>query len=215
MDLLLAETDTDAAAYNGTFANVTSKAMRSGGFVMTGQARQKIVEGTTKVAVTLRRTVAKVEVSMAASEAFKSKYGNATITINRISLSRGASATYLMDRSATGYAAAGSTFSSEQASSAGHNLFYIFEKAAAGEGSRVLLTVETTYDIDGSASTTADQVPVTYEVELTAAGGGKILRNGAYHVKGSIDGLTGQDLTLTVSVAPWETLQTQEVNLGE
>ena len=215
MDLLLAETDTDAATYNGTFANATSKAMRSGGFVMTGQARQKIIEGTTKVAVTLRRTVAKVEVSMAASEAFKSKYGNATITINRISLSRGASATYLMDRSATGYAAAGSTFSSEQASSAGHNLFYIFEKAAAGEGSRVLLTVETTYDIDGSASTTADQVPVTYEVELTGAGGGKILRNGAYHVKGSIDGLTGQDLTLTVSVAPWETLQTQEVNLGQ
>ena len=214
MDLLLAETDSDIASYNGTFSNVSSKAMRSGGFVMTGQTQTQIVEGTTKVSVTLRRTVAKVEVAMAASATFKNKYGNASITVNKITLSRGAQASFLMDRSATSYAGKGDAFTSEQASSSGHNLFYIFEKAGAGEGSRVLLTVDATYDIDGSASTTADQVPVTYEVELTGAGGGKILRNGSYFVNGSIDGLTGNDITLTVTVAPWETLQTQEVNLG-
>lgn len=214
MDQLLAETDSDIASYNDTFSNVTSKAMRSGGFVMSGQTQAQIVEGTTRVSVTLRRTVAKVEVAMAASAAFKSKYGNATITVNKVTLSRGAQASFLMDRSATSYAGQGDAFTTEQASTSGHNLFYIFEKAGAGEGNRVLLTIDATYDIDGSAATTADQVPVTYEVELTGAGGGKIQRNGSYFVNGTIDGLTGNDITLTVTVAPWETLQTQEVNLG-
>lgn len=215
MDLLLAETDSDVANYNGTYSNVTSKAMRSGGFVMTGQTQAKIVQGTTPVTITLRRTVAKVEVSMATSSAFKNKYGNASITVNKITLSRGAQASFLMDRSSTSYAGRGNAFTAEQASSSGHNLFYIFEKEGAGEGSRVLLTIDATYDIDGSASTTSDQVPVTYEVELTGAGGGKILRNASYFVNGLIDGLTGNDITLTVTIASWETLQTQEVTLGK
>lgn len=40
---LLAELESDIASYNGTYANVTTKAMRSGGFVMTGTATAKIV----------------------------------------------------------------------------------------------------------------------------------------------------------------------------
>ena len=59
---LLAELESDIASYNGTYANVTTKAMRSGGFVMTGSANAKIAAGTTAVTMTVKRVVAKVEV---------------------------------------------------------------------------------------------------------------------------------------------------------
>lgn len=213
MDLLRAETDSDIANYNGTFSNVSSKALRPGGFVMSGQSQQKISEKT-KVAITLRRTVAKVEVSMATSAAFKNKYGPATLSINKISLSRGTLNSYLMDHSASAYAPE-APFSCEQTSSEGRNLFYIFEKAEAAEGNRPQLTIYATYDIDGVPTTTKDQIPVIYKVELKGIGNGKILRNGAYRINGVIDGLTGQDISISISVAPWETVQTQDVTLGK
>ena len=68
---LLAELESDIASYNGTYANVTTKAMRSGGFVMTGTATAKIVSGTTAVAVTVKRVVAKVEVQCTMTDSFR------------------------------------------------------------------------------------------------------------------------------------------------
>lgn len=214
MDRLLAQLDENVAAYNGTFADVTSKSVRTEGFVMSGRTQQRIAKGTTNVGIKLTRTVAKIEVLLSTTDAFRAKYGDETITINRITLSRGAQASYLMDRSATNYADGGQNFSAVQESSTGRNLFYIFEKAGTAEGSRVLLTVEATYDIDGSVSTTDDQVPVVYEVELTGAGDGRILRNGAYFVNASINGLTGSDIMVKIDVSDWETLSTQHVNVG-
>lgn len=214
MDRLLAQLDENAAAYNGTFADVTSKSVRPEGFVMSGRTQQRIVRGTTNVGIELTRTVAKIEVFLTTTDAFRAKYGDETITIDRITLSRGAQASYLMDRSATNYADGGQNFTTVQESSAGRNLFYLFEKAGAVEGSRVLLTVDATYDIDGSTSTTDDRVPVVYEVELTGTGDGRILRNGAYYVNASINGLTGSDILAKIDVSDWETLATQHVDVG-
>lgn len=224
---LLAELESDIDSYNGTYANVTTKAMRSEGFVMTGSATAKIVSGTTAVAVTVKRVVAKVEVQCIMTDAFRSKYGNGCVQVNKITLSKGAEKSYLIDQTESKYATVSSTFTSAQdayCDKAGvsatnqykyNNLFYINEKAAAEAGSRVKLDIEAIYDADGDLSTTDDQLPISYETELTGVTGGKILRNGSYMVNAQLDGLTGQDVTLTITVANWEALVTQDVNLGE
>ena len=83
-------------------------------------------------------------------------------------------------------------------------------------GSRVLLTLEAIYDKDGNFSTAGDQTPVTYEVELKGTSdNGTILRNGYYRVAVSLAGLTGQDVSATITVADWETPVTQNINLGQ
>ena len=97
-----------------------------------------------------------------------------------------------------------------------NNLLYIFENGTLSAGSRVLLTLEATYDKDGDFSTTGDQTPITYEVELKGTSdNGTILRNGYYRVAVSLAGLTGQDVSATITVADWETPVTQTINLGQ
>ena len=60
---LLAKLETAAADYNGTFAEVSTKAKRAGGFVMTAGTSKAIADGsTTSIALTLKRTVAKIAV---------------------------------------------------------------------------------------------------------------------------------------------------------
>ena len=224
---LLAELESDIASYNGTYANVTTKAMRSGGFVMTGSANAKIAAGTTAVTMTVKRVVAKVEIQTIMTDAFRSKYGNGCVEVKKVTLSRGAEKSYLIDQTTSKYATVSSSFTSAQdafcdktgASKTNaykyNNLFYLNEKAAAAAGSRVKVLIDAIYDADGNLSTTADQMPVTYETELTGAADGKIARNGSYKVNAKLDGLTGQDVTLAVTVANWDALATQDVNLGQ
>lgn len=214
MDRLLAELDEDAAAYNGTFDEVTAKSVRPEGFVMSGRSKHRIEHGITDVSIELTRTVAKIEIKMSTTEAFRNKYGESTIAIDRIRLSRGAGKTFLMDRSETNSAGSEQNFATVQESVEGCNLFYIFEKAGDVEGNRILLTAEATYDFDGLSTTTDDRIPVVYEIELTGAGEGRILRNGAYCVNASINGLTGSDIIAKVDVVDWETLATQRIDMG-
>ena len=224
---LLAELESDIASYNGTYANVTTKAMRSGGFVMTGATTAKIAAGTTSVTMTVKRVVAKVEVQCTMTDSFRAKYGNGCVEVKKLTLSRGAEKSYLIDQTTSKYATVSSSFTSAQdafcdktgASKTNaykyNNLFYLNEKAAAAAGSRVKVLIDAIYDADGNLSTTADQMPVTYETELTGAADGKIARNGSYKVNAKLDGLTGQDVTLAVTVANWDALSTQDVNLGQ
>lgn len=224
---LLAELESDVASYNSTYANVTTKAMRTGGFVMTGSASAKIAVGTTAVSLTVKRVVAKVEIQTIMTDAFRSKYGNGCVEIKKITISRGAEKSYLIDQTSSKYATVNSSFTSAQdaycdktgASKTNaykyNNLFYINEKAAAEAGSRVKLDIEAIYDADGNLSTTDDQLPISYETELTGATGGKIVRNGSYKVNAKLDGLTGQDVTLAIAIANWDALSTQNVNIGQ
>ena len=205
---LLAELESDIASYNGTYANVTTKAMRSGGFVMTGSANAKIAAGTTAVTMTVKRVVAKVEVQCTMTDSFRAKYGNGCVEVKKVTLSRGAF-TSAQD------AFCDKTGASKTNAYKYNNLFYLNEKAAAATGSRVKVLIDATYDADGNLSTTADQMAVSYETELTGTTGGKIVRNGSYKVNAKIDGLTGQDVTLAITVANWDTLSTQDVNLGQ
>lgn len=171
---LLALTETAAVNYNGTFAEVSTRAKRSGGFLMSGSATKTIaaVGSTTDVSIVLKRSVAKIAVQTALSSAFASKYSG-KVRINSAQLSRAASRTpYFSGVPQTGTMTFTHTQSAGSSGDKYNNLFYAFENGSLAAGSRVLLTLEGTYDRDGDFSTTADQAPVSYRIELTGGGGG-------------------------------------------
>ena len=213
---LTALVENSAAAYNGTFAEVSTAAKRSGGFVMSGFATKTVgaVNTTTSVGITLKRTVAKVAVQTTVDPSFANKYSG-TLTINSVKLSKAASQSLVVAGTPTPGAM---TFSHTQtpASASGkmNSLFYIFENEALAESSRVLLEIEATYDLDGEDTTTDDRSEVTYSIELTGKAAGEILRNGYYRIAANITGLVGQDCAVSVTVADWETPVMQNVDLG-
>ena len=215
---LLALKETSAALYNGTFAEVSAAAKRSGGFLMSGSVTKAIAaEGqATDVAITLKRDVAKIAVQSSLSADFASKYPG-KIKVNSAKISRAASQTpYFGGTVAPGAMTFTHTQTPKEDAGKYNALFYLFENGTLAAGSRVLLTLEAIYDKDGNFSTAGDQTPVTYEVELKGTSdNGTILRNGYYRVAVSLAGLTGQDVSATITVADWETPVTQNINLGQ
>ena len=213
---LTALVENSVAAYNGTFAEVSTAAKRSGGFVMSGSVTKTVgaVNTTTNIGITLKRTVAKVALQTTIDPSFADKYAG-TLTINSVKLSKAASQSLVVAGTPTPGAM---TFSHTQtpatASGKMNSLFYIFENGSLAEGSRVLLEIEATYDSDGSTSTTDDRSEVVYSIELTGKAAGEILRNGYYRIAANITGLVGQDCVVSVTVADWETPVTQNVELG-
>ena len=213
---LTALVEKSAGDYNGTFADVSTKALRSGGFVMSGSTTKTVgaVNTTTNIGITLKRTVAKVALQTTIDPSFSQKYGG-SLTVNSVKLSKAASQSLVVAGTPTPGAM---TFSHTQtpatASGKMNSLFYIFENGSLAEGSRVLLEIEATYDSDGSTSTTDDRSEVVYSIELTGKAAGEILRNGYYRIAANITGLVGQDCIVSVTVADWETPVTQNVELG-
>ena len=208
----------DPAAYNGTFAEVTTKAKRTAGFVMSGMVSKAVgaINTTTEVPVTLKRTVAKIAVQTTLSADFSSRYSG-KVRINTTTISRAAGrTTHKTPAGASTATPFSHTQTANEVSSAFNNLFYIYENGTLSAGSRVLLTMEGTYDRDGNFSTTGDQMPITYTCEISGtSNNGSILRNGYYRVAVSISGLMGQDVSTTVTVADWEAPLTQSINLGQ
>ena len=205
-----------AADYNGTFAEVSSAAKRSGGFVMSGSTSKTIgaVNSTTLVGITLKRTVAKVALQTTIDPSFADKYAG-ELTINSVKLSKAASQSSVVAGTPTPGAMSYTHTQTLAAASGKYNaLFYCFENGSLTAGNRVLLEINATYDLDGNGSTTDDRSEVTYSVELTGKAAGEILRNGYYRIAANITGLVGQDCAVTVTVADWETPVTQSVELG-
>lgn len=213
---LTALVENSAATYNGTFAEVSTAAKRSGGFVMSGSTTKTVgaVNTTTNIGITLKRTVAKVALQTTIDPSFPQKYGG-SLTVNSVKLSKAASQSLVVAGAPT---PGPMTFSHTQtpASASGkyNALFYCFENGSLTAGNRVLLEINATYDLDGNASTTDDRSEVTYSVELTGKAAGEILRNGYYRIAANITGLVGQDCVVSVTVADWETPVTQNVDLG-
>ena len=213
---LTALVENSAAAYNGTFAEVSTAAKRSGGFVMSGSVTKTVgaVNTTTSVSITLKRTVAKVALQTTIDPFFSQKYGG-SLTVNSVKLSKAASQSLVVAGAPT---PGPMTFSHTQtpASASGkyNALFYCFENGSLATGSRVLLEIEATYDLDGENTTTDDRSEVVYSIELAGKAAGEIPRNGYYRITANITGLVGQDCIVSVTVADWETPVTQNVDLG-
>lgn len=214
---LTALLEKSAADYNGTFAEVSTKSKRSGGFVMTGMKTQTIgaVNTTTNVGITLKRTVAKVALQTTIDPSFAQKYSG-SITINSVKLSKAASQSLVVAGSAPSTGAMTYTHTQTPAAASGktNSLFYIYENGALTAGNRVLLEINASYDMDGQTTTANDRSEVTYAVELTGKVAGEIVRNGYYRIAANITGLVGQDCVVSISVADWETPITQTVDLG-
>ena len=205
-----------AGDYNGTFADVSTKALRSGGFVMSGSTTKTVgaVNSTTNVGITLKRTVAKIALQTTIDPSFADKYAG-TLTINSVKLSKAASQSLVVAGTPTPGAMSYTHTQTPATASGKYNaLFYCFENGSLTAGNRVLLEINATYDLDGNASTTDDRSEVTYSVELTGKAAGEILRNGYYRIAANITGLVGQDCIVSVTVADWETPVTQNVDLG-
>lgn len=213
---LLAKLETAAADYNGTFTEVSTKAKRTGGFVMSAGQSKAVADGsTTEVTLTLKRTVAKIAVQTSLDAAFSAKYGG-TLSVTSVKLSKAAAQTPVVAPTTPTPGAMNFTHTQSASAAAGsfNNLFYVFENGALADASRVQLEITATYDADGNSSTTADRSEIVYTVPVTGKAGGAIERNGYYRVQANITGLVGSDVGLTVSVAEWETPVTQSVNLG-
>ena len=213
---LMALVEKSAADYNGTFAEVSAAAKRSGGFVMSGSATKTVgaVNSTTNVGITLKRTVAKIALQTSIDPSFADKYSG-TLTINSVKLSKAASQSLVVAGTPTPGALSYTHTQTPATASGKYNaLFYCFENGSLTAGNRVLLEINATYDQDGNGSTTDDRSEVTYSVELTGKAAGEILRNGYYRIAANITGLVGQDCVVSVSVADWETPVTQSVELG-
>lgn len=214
---LLAILESSAIGYNGTFAEVSAGAKRSGGFVMSGATSQAVAaEGSaTNVAIALKRTVAKVAMEISVSPDFGETYPG-TVHVNSVTINKAASQSPIIKPTTANTGAM--NFNKMQASNmaAGkfQNLFYLFENGSLAAGSRVTATINATYDADGDFTSAEGQAPMSYNVELSGDAAGAISRNGYYRVAVSINGLSGSSATLTITVADWETPITQTVNIG-
>lgn len=214
---LLETLETSAADYNGTFAEVSTQAKRTGGFVMTAFANKTIAaEGaTTNVALTLKRTVAKVAVQTSVAPGFGDKYSG-TLTVTGTRLLKAASQSPIIAPASPAPGAMSYTHTQAPAAvTGGHgNLFYLFENGPLAESGRVTLEITALYDADGNAATTDDRMEIVYTVPLTGKAGGEIARNGYYRVAATLSGLVGQDCQVALTVAEWEAPVTQNVDLG-
>ncbi len=225
VDVATMEARTESATldeYNGTFAQTGQARKRTAGFVMTGVTTAKIAAAgsSTTVAVTLKRTVAKIALRVRMDSSFSATYGNGTVTINSVKLSKASASSNSFYKSGS-YASRTSLYETTQTplknGSYYDGCFYSYENGAIAAGSRVMLTLTGVFDSDGSASTTNDRMEVEYKIELTGAAGGEIKRNGYYRVDAAIKGPFGDGagaITVNITVANWETPVTQSITLG-
>ncbi len=208
--------------YNGTFAQTGQARKRTVGFVMTGKMTATIAAAgsSTTVAVTLKRTVAKIALRIRMDASFSTYYGNGTVTINSVKLSKVSAASNSFYQAGS-YASRGSLYETTQTpqknGSYYDGCFYAYENGTLTAGNRVMLTLTGVFDGDGISTTTADRLNVEYEIELTGASGGEIKRNGYYRVDAAIKGLSGDGtgaITVNISAENWETPVTQTISLG-
>ena len=194
---------------------MTTKSKRGDGFIMSGSTTQTISSATTNIAIILKRTVAKIAIQTTLGAGFSQAYSG-TVIVDKVVLSRAAIQSRLISQASPSTGAMG--FVHEQmavkSGSSYQNLFYIYENGILSSGSRVLLTIYATYDRDGDTSTTSDQKDITYQVQLDGKANGEIMRNGYYRIAATIVGVVGSNVIVSITSSNWETVVTQNVNLG-
>lgn len=180
----------DIANYNGVYTDVTTKALRTNGFVLTGKMDGVVLNTsqTTPVAITLRRIVAKVAVDIS----FTTVLNLGTLTLNNVTLTNSSpySNLFPLDNAKTG----GTPLTLSQAPVAnGTNkyraFFYIYENDALASN------VAPTLNISGSGLILIISTPFSYRIPLSGdlngtTPTGKITRNRVYYINISVTKLT-------------------------
>lgn len=213
---LLDKIETQASNYNGTFSSVNTRAIRSGGFVMSGSMSKIIASsGVTSVNILIKRTVSKVALETIIADAFNQEYPG-LLKINSVTILKAASQTSIIETPSNNQGVLDYTHTQvpNLSSNKYQNLFYIFSNASTTVGKGVILEINATYDADGDISTTSDVSTMVYKIELTGSASRQIKRNGYYRVTATINGLLGVDPSVTISVDNWETPVTQSITFG-
>jgi hypothetical protein len=193
--------------YNGLYEDVTTRAMRRGGFVMSGQ-KEKVMAGagqTTFVDISLKRTVAKIRVDVNVTAEFYNKYGG-SFSVLELEIQKTPVSTSLIDYSVPIESEPVELLTQKPCEMGGNlyqSLFYIFENGVRSPDERVTLKIKGGYDVDGNS---LNRILQTYALKLNIdpQGGGIIRRNGYYIITVNINGLAASDIELSVSVADWE-----------
>ncbi len=214
---LKATINSNLAQYNGTFSEVSTDAKRDSGFVMTSYDDIVVLAGTTTIDATLERTVAKVAIEMALADNFSDRYSG-DVRIESVKVSNTPSTSTLHSTFAFASTPAKDySFTQTPNSTSGkfQNLLYIYESdAPSSNNDKVLLTIEATYDMDGDFSTTGDQTPMTYTMTLEDNDIEKVKRNSYYRISGTINGLSGSDAEINITVSNWSTVTDKDITLG-
>lgn len=185
---LQAAIEQDIGLYNGTYASVSTTALRTNGFVMTGSVDGVALNpsGSASTTVNLKRIVAKVAVEVN----FTAVLNLGTITMNSITLSQTAPNSYLFHQSA-GYTGGTATNFIQAPQVDANNskkfrsFFYIYEN-----DTRSGTTAYPTVNISGSGLLLIISTPFAYNVRLTGDGNGKFSRNTGYYIVVNITKLT-------------------------
>lgn len=238
-----------AAMMTGALRNKFGSKDGNVGFIMTGkESATTAAVGSnvpTRVTVALRRTVAKLAIAAATTDAFVTKYPGSTLVVKSAKLTKLAEKTTLITPATWAVANFGTATTLVQepdvVAAVGsdpakyRNLFYIYENsdgtAAPSDANfadyKPVLELETEFDFDGDAATTDDVSKVTYKIALAGEAGnpdmaqplpadfGLFKRNGQYLVNISINGLTENEVVASIEIKPWEALKQQDVNIGD
>lgn len=219
----LDNTNADLNAYS--YEEITGDCQREEGFVMSAREAVTVPEAGANVSLTLKRTAFKMSVKTLLSQKFLDNH-KGTLLLGEATLSGVATHTPVWDfqtyteRTPESYAGSFTDEFSQESFYSESDKWYenIFYVNPMKESTKYLtLTLTATYDIDGKPSTTADRGTVIYEVPLHGEGGAngaEFLPNKCYHVTVILNGLTGSDCSASITVAPWDTVVDENVELG-
>lgn len=180
----------DITYYNGVYADVTTKALRTNGFVLTGKQDGVVLNAsqTTAVGITLRRIVAKIAIDIS----FTAVLNLGTLTLNNVTLTNSSPYSNLFPLNSAN--AGGSAFTLSQIPAPnGTNkyraFFYIYENDARAS------TAAPTINISGSGMILIISTPFSYRIPLSgdlsgSTATGKITRNTVYYINISVLKLT-------------------------
>ncbi len=206
---LLALMEDEQNSYNGTFTEVTTKAMRGQGFSMSGKTNVSITANkTTSANIELTRAVSKVHIKAQATELFASRY-KGLLTVESAELLNLSNQTPVV---AEGAGAITTTSTISQAPSL---LGSIFQNAFYAYSSTAILTlrINAIYDEDKNPATIYDRVPIVYNIDYP---GENLKRNGYYRINININGFVAdKDVQTSITVKDWETPVSLETGIGE
>ena len=206
--------------YNGTASQTMDGRKRTAGFVMTGKATTLIAAAgnSTTVALTLKRTVAKIAVRAKLSDDFSVDYNGGKVVITSAEMARITPTSNSFYNTTYVDPAKTTLYSCEQTTRAANdnfdNLFYAYESYGySPRNSGPYIKLKGYFDADGSDATTADRSEVNYTIFPNTVNG-EIDRNAYYRIDATIKGLSGDGVIVNFTVAEWETPVTQTVDLG-
>ncbi len=213
------------------------------GFIMSGKTTVTTPAAganiPTRVPIELRRTVAKVMVNITTTPEFKNKYTeDSKIKFTKAALINLTKNTTLAPREIEPNLAATDRRSdplmqkSYEVVEYEHyqNLFFIYEngwKKRPNEATLLPeLELEALFALDGVINEEKNiGLPIKYTIKLAGDAGsstdetkddfGFFKRNGSYLINVKVNGLTENEIYATVEVMNWETLQTQDITIGD